>query len=89
MKEDAAATAAGRHPLDEADGCRVVIRNGTFDRALSDVSGVPDGVFVGSLANAPADVAAQMVSGNCCYKAAHIPGILALQKMPVCIEWSG
>ena len=75
MTGDAAAAAADRHPLDEADGCRIVVRNGTLDRALSNLSGVPDDVFVGSLADAPAEVAAHMVNGICCVQGDLVLGI--------------
>ena len=62
MTEAAAAAAADRHPFDEAAGSRIVVRNGALDGTLSDVSSLPEGVFVGSLADAPPEVAAQLVS---------------------------
>ena len=62
LTEAAAAAAVARHPLDEAAGCRVVVRNGVVDKGLSDLSSLPDGVFVGGLADAPADFSARLVS---------------------------
>ena len=66
MTESAALAAIGRHPLDEAAGCRVVVRNGVVDRDLTDLSSLPDGVFVGSLADAPAEAGAQLVRSPAC-----------------------
>ena len=78
MTEAAAAAAVGRHPVDEAAGCRVVVRNGVIDRSLSDLSALPDGVFVGSLADAPAEVSAQLVSISMYHERHAIP----LMDMP-------
>ena len=64
MTEAAAAAAVDRHPLDEAAGCRVVVRNGMVDTGLCDLSSVPNGVFVGSLADAPAEASAQLVRAS-------------------------
>ena len=64
MTEAAAAAAVERHPLDEAAGCRMVVRNGVLDKGLSDLSSLPDGVFVGRLADAPAEASAQLVRAS-------------------------
>ena len=60
MTQEAAAAAAALFPLDEAAGGNVVLRNGVLDPALSNLSAVPEGVFLGRLADAPAAAAAQL-----------------------------
>jgi hypothetical protein len=47
--------------LPEAAGTRVVLLDGAFRADLSDLSALPAGCFVGSIAQAPAEVAAQLV----------------------------
>lgn len=61
MTQAAAAAAAALHPLDEAVGGNVVVRNGVVDPALSNLGAVPEGVFLGRLADAPPAAAAQLV----------------------------
>lgn len=61
MTQTAAAAAAALHPLDEAAGGNVVVRNGVVDPALSNLTAVPEGVFLGRLADAPYEAAAQLV----------------------------
>ena len=58
-----AVTAAdvARLPISEADGCRIVLVDGRLALHLSDTSQLPSEVFLGSLADAPEDVACRLV----------------------------
>lgn len=50
----------------EAAGSRVVVVNGAFRPELSDLSALPQGVYVGGCAGAPAEALQQLVSvGGC------------------------
>ena len=61
MAQEAAAAAVARHPFAEAEGGNVVVRNGVVDPALSNLSRLPAGVFVGRLADAAEGTAAHLV----------------------------
>ena len=54
-----------RFPLPEAAHTRLVIVNGTLRPELSDLSGLPDGVYVGGIQGAPATAAKLLV--RCSY----------------------
>lgn len=57
VSDEDACAAAARCALSEADASRVVIVDGLYSEALSDVSGLPSsGVYVGGLADAPAEL---------------------------------
>ena len=61
MTAEAAAASAAAHPLDEAEGVHIVVRNGVVDTSLSNVTALPEGVFFGRLGDAPSSAAAQLV----------------------------
>jgi Fe-S cluster assembly protein SufD len=50
--------------LAEAAGSRVVMVNGLFRPELSDLAGLPQGVYVGGSAGAPGDVLQQLVGAQ-------------------------
>ena len=53
-----------RYALPEAASTRLVIVNGTLRPELSDLSGLPQGVYLGSIQGAPAASAAILVRGG-------------------------
>jgi hypothetical protein len=48
--------------LPEADLTRLVVVNGALRPELSDLSGLPEGVYVGGIQGAPEAVASKLVS---------------------------
>lgn len=59
----------------EAGGSTVVLVNGAYRPDLSDLSAVPEGVYVGGSAGAPAEVLQQLVSDDLDLYTAPLPGI--------------
>ena len=51
-------------PLPEADLTRLVLVNGKLRLELSDLSGLPEGVYLGSIQAAPEATASKLVSGK-------------------------
>ena len=66
-----------RYALPEAASTRLVIVNGTLRPELSDLSGLPKGVYLGSIQGAPAASAAILVRGG-----ALGPDLSALSGLP-------
>lgn len=52
--------------IPEAANSTVVLVNGSLRADLSKMSGVPAGVYIGSIAGAPAEAVAQLVSALAC-----------------------
>jgi Fe-S cluster assembly protein SufD len=59
-KSDQAVHQLERQPLKEANSSTAVLIDGVFQPQLSNLTAIPDAVYVGSLANAPAAAAKQL-----------------------------